>query len=224
MWQVRWGSVCEVFTPAFWAAQCWCAEQSETPITYKLGKTLAEEVAGALLGGYGIPAEVGLAALSRLRDEGLLERGTLASYEQILGALTSPLFVNGKPFRYRFAKQKSQRLSKILPLLWEEEAPEDDYEFRRWLLRFPGIGPKTASWITRNWKNCNSVAIVDIHVWRAGQLMGLFQSQTPAKDYFEMEGLFLSLAIGLGVKASVLDTVIWSRMRLASNLARAVAA
>ncbi|WP_198137890.1 hypothetical protein [Verminephrobacter eiseniae] len=40
------------------------------PAGYKLGRTLAQEVAACLLGGHGIPAPVGLAAYKRLHERG----------------------------------------------------------------------------------------------------------------------------------------------------------
>ena len=222
MLKIKWGSIFKAFTPAFWATECWYAEAEGHSANFRLGNSLAEEVAGCVLGGYGIPAEVGLAALERLRQQGCFVKDNAPSFDHILKALTIPLSIEGRIVRYRFARQKSLWLSKILPIINEDQGPEDDQDFRRWLLKFPGIGPKTASWITRNWKNSNSVAILDIHILRAGKLMGLFESETPAKDYFEMERSFLSFATGLGVKTSILDSVMWSRMRSVSSFARGI--
>src|SRR5687768_5170509 len=56
----------EIFTPAYWAAQTWMYAE-EAPDHYRLGRTLEEEVLACLLGGHGIPAEVGLAAFERIR-------------------------------------------------------------------------------------------------------------------------------------------------------------
>jgi endonuclease III len=41
-------------------------------------------------------------------------------------------------------------------------------------MSLPGIGPKTASWIARNWLDADDVAILDIHIMRVGQVIGLF--------------------------------------------------
>ncbi len=105
-------------------------------------------------------------------------------------------------------------------MLSQNQPPtEDDLEFRRWLLQLGGIGPKTASWITRNWLRSDRVAIIDIHIQRAGLLMGLYNlKQSPAKEYFDMEDRFLAFANCLGVKASILDALIWRRMKDAGSL------
>jgi N-glycosylase/DNA lyase len=76
-----------------------------------------------------------------------------------------------------------------------------------------GIGLKTASWITRNWRDSDRVAVIDIHIQRAGQHIGLFKNESPSKNYFEMEQRFLVFADILGARASELDTIMWSHMK-----------
>ena len=67
---VRWGSVDAFPTPAYWQYQVVARRLAGRPAGYKLGRTLAEEVAAFLLGGHGIPAQVGIAAYERLRKLG----------------------------------------------------------------------------------------------------------------------------------------------------------
>ncbi|MGU1930297.1 hypothetical protein ACSEV3_20910 [Pseudomonas aeruginosa] len=67
---VKWGLIEAFPSPAYWAYQAWANEQQTTPINYKLGSTLQEEVGACLLGGHGIPASVGLAAFSHLKGRG----------------------------------------------------------------------------------------------------------------------------------------------------------
>src|SRR5260370_26788798 len=70
---VLWGSRDVLFTPAFWLGQYWMREDSSLQSRpHSLGQTLEEEVVACLLGGYGIPAEVGLAAFERLKSRGLI--------------------------------------------------------------------------------------------------------------------------------------------------------
>jgi thermostable 8-oxoguanine DNA glycosylase len=135
-------------------------------------------------------------------------------------ALSSPLDVQGRQIRYRFAPQRSDYVSSALVKLSEIEAPiDDDLAFRQWLLDFRGIGPKTASWITRNWLNSEKVAIIDIHIQRAGLLMGLFKTdESPARNYFKMEERFLAFANNIGVRASLLDALIWRQMKDAGSM------
>jgi hypothetical protein len=75
---VVWGRFDEFFTPAFWAARVWQAEPDGCFEPTRLGSALQEELAACLLGGYGIPAEVGLAAYERVRATGLLATDLVA--------------------------------------------------------------------------------------------------------------------------------------------------
>jgi thermostable 8-oxoguanine DNA glycosylase len=85
---------------------------------------------------------------------------------------------------------------------------------RSWLMTFPGIGPKTASWITRNHLRTAAVAVIDIHIYRAGVIMGLFNNQHDiGRHYFAMEALFLELAESIGVPTQELDVLIWRTMK-----------
>ena len=95
-----------------------------------------------------------------------------------------------------------------------------DVEFRNWFTGLPGVGLKTASWITRNFRGSDSVAIIDVHVFRAGRLSGIFAaSATIARDYEELEQRFLAFAAALGVPASQLDALIWDFMKRIGPLA-----
>jgi thermostable 8-oxoguanine DNA glycosylase len=218
---VRWDSHEYVFTPAFWAAHAWqCSLAGQLPQRHRLGSTLREEVAACLLGGYGIPAEVGLAAYALLRDSGMLERRPTEA--ELRAALTEPLWVHGRSVHYRFAHQKAAYLSCALDVLDDGSSlePLTDVELRDWFTDLPGIGLKTASWITRNLRDSDSVAIIDVHVFRAGRLAGIFPaSASIARDYGELEQRFLNFASALAVPASRLDALIWDFMRRVGPLA-----
>lgn len=215
---MRWGNYAALFTPAYWKTMCWLADENNNYQSHRLGETLAEEIAACLLGGYGIPAEVGLGAFHRIKQCGLLSE--TPSAKEIFEVLSQPLSFRNKPIRYRFAKQKSKYLSSALLALAHSDPPlDDDLKLRAWLLELDGIGFKTASWITRNWLHSNSVAIIDIHIQRAGLLMSLYHPKmSPAKDYIKMEAAFLDFADKIGVRASQLDALIWREMKCAGNL------
>lgn len=212
---VPWGSFEYLFTPAFWAVYAWqCSLTGNLPRHHALGGSVYEEVAACLLGGYGIPAEVGLAAFEGLRNRGLL---TGSVSEAALGqALSEPLCVRGKLVRYRFARQKAAYLAEALRTLEKNGLPDEltDVEFRNWLTQLPGVGPKTASWITRNLRDSDAVAIIDVHVFRAGRLAGLFPlTATIERDYETLERLFVEFAEAITVRASQLDALIWDFMK-----------
>lgn len=216
---VKWGDHTHLFTPAYWKALLWLDQDTCSLTNHRLGNNLSEEIGACLLGGYGIPAEVGLAAFYRLRDFGVLD--SVASEEDILNLLSQPLEIGERKIKYRFARQKSKYLNLALKKLNHDKVPSnDDLSFRAWLMEFPGISWKTASWITRNWFDSDQVAIIDIHIHRAGQMMKIYNSNhNPAKHYHEMEMIFLDLAEKMSVRASQLDALIWREMKFAGNIA-----
>ena len=209
---VCWGAFDELLTPAYWRGQAWQHERIGTYERLRLGHSLAEEVAACLLGGFGMKAEIGLAAFTRLRDRELLD-GT-PSVLELESALAEPFLVHGISRQYRFPRQKARYLSACLEQLETFDGPSDDAAFRDQLAKLPGIGLKTASWIVRNYRASNSVAVIDVHILRAGRHIGLFSPDLePQRHYRALEGSFLSFATALGVAAGMLDGLMWDYMR-----------
>lgn len=209
---IRWGSIDAFPTPAYWAYQVVARRLVGKPAAYRLGRTLAEEVAACLLGGHGIPASVGMAAYNRVRERGALS-GDPISEKDLEALLKEPLEVEGRSIRYRFAAQKARYLAAALPLAYAAPKFNAGRQLRDWLLAVPGIGHKTASWIARNWLDADDVAILDIHIMRVGQVIGLFpKNLTVERNYLELEERFLRLSTSLDVRASELDAVIWWEM------------
>jgi thermostable 8-oxoguanine DNA glycosylase len=183
------------------------------------GTPLHHELGFCLLGGYGVRMEMNRAIWSKLLDEGIFEPGRRPNAEEIEPLLREPVLVGDRLVRYRFPRQRSTRLSGALRAIEDEPPPTSDVgEFRRNLMKISGIGPKTASWLARNWLGSDDVAIIDIHVLRAGQRMKLFKRKVrlPA-DYGELENRFLQFARALAVRASLLDAIIWRQMRMLTN-------
>lgn len=210
---VVWGPVDAFPTPAYWAYQVLARRIQGAPIKYRLGSTLPEEVAACLLGGHGIPARIGLAAFEHLKRKGALN-SAVPGETDLLAWLTEPMMVDGRAVRYRFAAQKARYLAAALKALSTSPVPmESGRALRNWLTALPGIGPKTASWIARNWLDADDVAILDIHLLRAGVLGGFLDpALTVERHYLELEAQFLTFSRGLGVRASELDAVIWLEM------------
>lgn len=216
---VAWGLIEAFPSPAYWAYQTWANEQEPEPINYRLGATLAEEVGACLLGGHGIPAHVGLAAFAHLRALGAFE-GSAPDEQQILEWLSTPLKVGSRSIRYRFAKQKARYLHSALSALATEDVPlNSGRALRDWLLLLPGIGYKTASWVARNWLDADDVAILDIHILRAGALAGFFsRGLTVERHYLKLEEEFLTLSKAIGVRPSKLDALMWYQMMSATDI------
>lgn len=206
-----WGEPHHLGTCAYWVEQ---TRRRAAGPNFALGETLAEEVAACMLGGHGIPADVGLAAYEAVREQELLDRAPRAA--EIEAVLTAPLVVCGRrrPVRYRFARQRAARLAAALRVLAESDPPATALELRGWLMLLPGVGPKTASWIVRNHCGSDEVAIIDIHVRRAGVRAGFFSSewQLP-RDYGLFESAFCQVAALGRVPPSRLDACMWDQMR-----------
>lgn len=216
---VKWGAPDEFFTPSFWKYQSEAQVRRRRYGKHRLGNTLLEEIAACLLGGYGIPAEMGMAAFQRLRSYGTLTGH--ATEQDLLFLLSQPFEIGDKLRRYRFAAQKASYLARSLGLARDLDLTLSHRQLRDRLLELPGIGPKTASWIVRNHLDSDDVAIIDVHLQRACVLMNVFEAKSdPAKEYFKLEDLFLKFAEAIKVRASILDAIIWDFMRRMGPTAR----
>jgi thermostable 8-oxoguanine DNA glycosylase len=216
---IRWGAFDELMTPAYWRGQAWQHTKSGTFCDFRLGRSLEEEVAACLLGGWGMPAELALAAYSRVREQNLLHAGTTA--QKLESVLSEPFVVQGRERKYRFIRQKSRYLSGCLEQLADFTPPECDIAFRDRLNDLPGIGLKTASWIVRNLRPQSEVAILDIHILRVGQHLGLFpEAWQPETHYLQLEARFVAFARAIDVPAATLDGLMWDHMRRLSAILR----
>jgi thermostable 8-oxoguanine DNA glycosylase len=216
---VKWGDYRQLYTPAYWKVQYHLANFTDQN-DHCLGENLNEEIVACLLGGYGIPSEVGLLAFRRLRDSGLIKADS--EREEIFIALSTPFELgNGRKVRYRFYSQKAKYIAKFLQRKDLNDIPyQDDYELRNWLMSIDGIGPKTASWITRNWLQSDNVAIIDIHILRAGIIAGFFsRTSDVSNEYFELENRYIRFCSALQVRPSNLDALIWENMKVSNRIA-----
>lgn len=213
---ILWGAFDEIGSPAYWFVQSSLHTHLGTYRDLRLGRSLSEELAACLLGGYGMPADLGLAAYSRLRERELIFPGVTA--DQLHRALSQPFTMSGRTRLYRFARQKARHLSQSLSLLPQIAIDLCDVQLRDALISLPGVGPKTASWIVRNYCESDAVAIIDVHILKAGRIIGLFaESQNPQQHYFDLERRFLDLASAMGVRAGLLDALVWDQMRKFSS-------
>ncbi len=84
-----------------------------------------------------------------------------------------------------------------------------------------GIGPKQASLFLRNAGYGSELAILDSHVLRFMDYMGLCalpKSISSFKEYETIEGILAAYARGLGWGLQVLDQAIWISMRVAQRM------
>lgn len=210
---LQWGGADEVGSPAYWSSQAWMWGE-EHPTHYRLGRTLREELIACLLGGYGIPAEVGLAAYERMNAVDRMDPRRLTDAETAVALLSEPLELAGQRVRYRFAAQKGRYLAAALSGLERIDEEVDDTSLRDALTSLPGVGPKTASWVVRNWRGSDDVSILDVHIVRAGRMLHLFDPDWRVeRHYARMEEAYLGFARAISARASILDSVMWMTMR-----------
>jgi thermostable 8-oxoguanine DNA glycosylase len=214
-----WGRADVLFTPAFWASQVFLsAAERGSGQTQRFGSNFREEVVACLLCTHGLPSEIGLAAYERLRQDRLLLPES-ANSAQIERTLRQPVSVNGRVVRYRFPRQKARAVFEAVQRTGVEPPSREPLALRAFLQTLYGIGPKVASWITRNYLSTEEVAVIDVHVHRAGVETGFFASTSSVqRGYLQLERAFLMFAKAIGVLPSRLDDVMWQTMRVAPRL------
>lgn len=172
--RITWGTPERLFSPSFWRFQHWVEIEIEPKLApcCRLGEgELLEEIIACVLGGHGLPAETSLAYFKKMQSSGFLQSQP-ASLEVVENFLKQPVRVGNSLRRYRFWRTKAKAIWTIMTKHREEieclafSSPEPR-ELRERLTKLPGIGLKTASWICRNWRNNEDVAVLDIHIIRS---------------------------------------------------------
>lgn len=214
---IDWEEAGRLYTKSYWEVQYYLAKHES--YSCKLGSNLLEEIVACLLGGYGLKAEMGLLAFHRMRNLRLIRPNV--SLSEIESAICQPFSLNGKKVHYRFPHQKAKYIYSFL-----QRADIDEFEnlygcaLRNKLMSVNGIGPKTASWIARNFGNCEDVAIVDIHIYRAGRLAGFIDRNWDIqRDYFKIEESFLDFCNSINASPSKMDSIMWNQMKASSRRA-----
>ncbi len=209
-WDVEWGNY-EVFgTPAFWVNRTAMERYEERLAERASGGHIESVVVFGLLGGSGISAEVARAAQSVVLD--LLAENSGATAGEIEERLQKPL--PGGLGRYRFPRQRSQRIVAALAQLRSEPPPEDPLDLRQYLRRLRGVGPQTSAHIVRNLTGSAEVAIVGIWLVRALTWAGIFKPQWRVQRHYDrFEQTFLQYAAHGNVQPGALDLCIWEKAR-----------
>lgn len=217
---LKWGFCYQLYTPAFWKLQYLMNSFSKENDAHRISSNIIEEIILCILGGYGIPSEMGNMAFGRLKDSGIITHGV--AFEAVFNALSQPFQISDNKFvKYRFSHQKAKYIHAFLNREDLDIIPEqDDLRLRNWLMTLKGIGPKTASWITRNWLRSERVAILDIHILRAGMITGFFtRNFNVVTEYYDLENKYLNFCHFLEVRPSDMDAIIWSYMKKNNKLA-----
>ena len=212
---VRWGQYWEAFTPAYWLAQYWMhgLDRVERSPHHAKGDVV-QELVFCMLGGFGISAELATAMFSACNSAGLISRRE-TSVDIWQEQLRQPVLVNERMQHYRYPNQKSRFLAESMRYISERPLSfQDGRCLRNELLHIKGVGYKTAGWVARNYLDTDDVAILDIHLVRAGILCGIFNPhQKVDREYLVMEDRYLQFCQALGVRAAVMDCLMWDQMR-----------
>lgn len=150
--------------------------------------------------------------------------------EELAAILSQPFSVQGLSRRYRFPRLRARQLMATRQAVLEAAAGlkpllrslEDGESARHWFIRHaPGIGPKQASMFLRNVGASDDLAILDRHVIRYMQEVGLWNGRSEVisgfKAYQAHEKVLRNHAQELGHPVGILDWAIWIVMRVASN-------
>jgi N-glycosylase/DNA lyase len=217
---VFWGTPWTLFTPAYWLSQAWMAQLgSASPSHYSARDGAVGELVFCLLGGHGITAELSTAAYERCRDAGLIAHKEIRA-DAWQSVLSGQMQLADRVVRYRYPNQKAKFLAAAMSAVRQKPLRLDcGLTLRSQLLEMKGVGYKTASWVVRNVLDSDEVAILDVHIIRAGRLCGLFSdSDRVERDYLSMEDRFLRFSKALGLRPAALDCLIWDQMRDAGEL------
>lgn len=212
---ITWGRYEHLFTPAYWVSQIWMNKLEHLDKSpYHSQRTLEEEIVFCMLSGFGVKTEVVSAAFHACHKHGLIER-RCSDPDLWSDVLKMPLCVNDRKVRYRYPNQKAKFLANAMENIKAKRIDiNSGRALRDSLLKIKGCGWKIAGYIARNYLDSDEVAILDIHVVRAGILMGLFSEKDRVeRDYESMEQRFLDFCKAIQVRPSVLDCLIWSQMR-----------
>lgn len=153
-----------------------------------------------------------------------------AAKNQISKELSKPIyppFSNNEGRKYPFPKSKSDYIIRTCQEIYVNNSTtlkgilcegKDEKTVREILIKLCiGIGPKQASLFLRNVGYSENIAILDSHVLRYMDFLGLRDKKNniyTLKQYTEHESVLLSYANSLNKKMSTLDLAIWIVMRV----------
>jgi thermostable 8-oxoguanine DNA glycosylase len=184
------------------------------------------EMTFCLLGGHSVSYEHAASTARQIQARRVEHdvRGAEHAVRELARFLAEPHFLprrrDGSLRRYRFPERKARLL--VAAEIWVREngglatslgRDRTEAGHRSWLCRCPGFGMKTASWFLRNTGWASTLAILDIHVIRALQELGLVREVRLPKDYVEVEHRYLAWCDDLAVSPASMDLFLWELQR-----------
>lgn len=182
-----------------------------------------------------VPYPVACAAADRVDECGTLLDKSLRTAEVVgvlEGLLSEPFLVGTGARRYRFPVSRAAQLAGARSVVEGQgglldcvvRASADCPGLRAWLVaNVPGLGPKQASMFLRNTGFSYELAVLDRHVLRYMEAVGLREPSPnhvgSLKPYERHEAHLRAHAQALGHPVGLLDWAIWIVMRAARGLA-----
>jgi N-glycosylase/DNA lyase len=181
-----------------------------------------------------ISFEMAVSASQRITDRKILCSRRRAPVEAIFfelrASLEEPMLVNERLVRYRFYNAKAAQLAKTWIAIEEFGGLEalisslqEPHIIRDWLVKnAPGLGPKQASMFIRNIGLSYDLAILDRHVLKYMEFVGLCevsqQHVAGLGGYLKLERTLANHASKIGCRVGLLDWAIWIVMRAARRV------
>jgi N-glycosylase/DNA lyase len=191
------------------------------------------EVIGCILGSQ-VAFSVAAMWTQRIADAGLLddrrwESGNAARYEVDVRDVLDARGTSANGARYRFPRARARQISLTRQALRGKSilamctGVNDPHSVRETLVRcLPGIGPKHASMLLRNLGVSFDLAVLDIHVLRYFEVLGVFGPSEAIPGtlarYRAMEEPVIRYAERIGFRAGSVDLAIWATMKASREL------
>jgi N-glycosylase/DNA lyase len=180
-----------------------------------------------------VPYALAIAAADKIDAEELLlnnHNNSDALVQRLVGVLSTPLIVEGRPRSYRFPVARARHLAATRTVISSENCSlrelidgfNDASEARVWFVKHvPGVGPKQASMFLRNAGMSYDLAILDRHVLNYMSKLGIYSGAnlfiTGLTHYRRHEAELREHAQELECPVGLLDWAIWIVMRVASR-------
>jgi N-glycosylase/DNA lyase len=155
---------------------------------------------------------------------------TKALIQRLVGVLSTPLVVEGRPRTYRFPVARAHHLAAARAVITAEKCSlrefvdsfQDAMEARAWFVKYvPGVGPKQASMFLRNAGASYDLAILDRHVLNYMSKLGIYSGTklfiSSLTQYRQHEAILREHAQELDCPVGLLDWAIWIVMRVANR-------
>jgi len=182
--------------------------------------------------------ELAKSAALRLAEQGILHQRYLLENRKALKTIRQelsksiylPCKKDGTFRKYRFPTRRSKDIVHAAHIMYAneytirkylKEAPTETQARNHLSEIVPGLGLKESSHFLRNIRYSSSLAIIDAHIMRFLQELGLISCETHSVtpiEYMYLEKLMQYISKCNGLDLSILDNAIWHYMRHRTNL------